>query len=99
MPHPVTTFNGTIIADDELCTIETCSLKYANFEYVPNLPGNIIFLVIFGVLVVPQIFFGVKYKTWGYMAGILGGLLLEIVGYVGRVQLHYNPFKFDPFLE
>ncbi|ELR05505.1 hypothetical protein GMDG_07427 [Pseudogymnoascus destructans 20631-21] len=33
------------------------------------------------------------------MAGMLGGLLLDIVGYVGRVQMHYNPFTFNPFLE
>ncbi|KFY72777.1 hypothetical protein V499_07112 [Pseudogymnoascus sp. VKM F-103] len=97
--HQVITFNGTILDDAEQCTIETCSLAYANFEYIPNLAGNIIFLAIFGVLIVPQIFFGVKYKTWGYMAGMLGGLLLEIVGYVGRVQMHYNPFTFNPFLE
>ncbi|KFZ16532.1 hypothetical protein V502_05047 [Pseudogymnoascus sp. VKM F-4520 (FW-2644)] len=95
----VVTFNGTILEDVGLCTIETCSLKYANFEYIPNLAGNIIFLAIFGILLVPQIFFGIKYKTWGYMAGMLGGLLLEIIGYVGRVQIHFNPFKFDPFLE
>ncbi|OBT58494.1 hypothetical protein VE04_01206 [Pseudogymnoascus sp. 24MN13] len=97
--HQVITFNGTILDDAEQCTIETCSLDYANFEYIPNLAGNIIFLAILGVLIVPQIFFGVKYKTWGYMAGMLGGLLLEIVGYVGRVQMHYNPFTFNPFLE
>ncbi|KFX97688.1 hypothetical protein O988_04730 [Pseudogymnoascus sp. VKM F-3808] len=95
----VVTFNGTILPDAELCTIDTCSLKYANFEYIPNLAGNIIYLAIFGILLIPQIFFGIKYKTWGYMAGMLGGLLLEIIGYVGRVQLHDNPFKFDPFLE
>lgn len=29
---------------------------------------------------------------------MLGGLLLEIVGYVGRVQMHFNPFLANPFL-
>lgn len=27
------------------------------------------------------------------------GLALEIIGYAGRIQLHFNPFPFDPFLE
>ncbi|KAL5354407.1 phospholipid-translocating ATPase rsb1 [Pseudogymnoascus australis] len=94
----IVTFNGTILEDPELCTIATCSLEYAYFEYIPNLIGNIIFLAIFGVLVVPQLFFGIKFKTWGYMAGMLVGLLLEIMGYVGRVQIHFNPFKFNNFL-
>lgn len=94
----IVTFNGTILEDPELCTKATCSLEYAYFEYIPNLVGNIIFLAIFGVLLFPQLFFGIKFKTWGYMAGMLVGLLLEIMGYVGRVQIHFNPFKFNNFL-
>jgi hypothetical protein len=30
---------------------------------------------------------------------MVGGLALEIIGYAGRIQLHFNPFPFDPFLE
>lgn len=37
--------------------------------------------------------------TQGYLVGMAGGLALEIIGYAGRVQLHFNPFPFDPFLE
>lgn len=99
MSDSVVTFDGTILEDAEFCTIATCSMDYAYFEYIPNLPGNILFLAIFGVLLVPQIFFGIKYKTWGYMAGMIGGLLLEVVGYVGRVQIHYKPFSFNLFLQ
>lgn len=29
---------------------------------------------------------------------MFGGLVLEVVGYVGRVQMHDDPFSSDPFL-
>ncbi|KAF2840786.1 putative RTA1 domain protein [Patellaria atrata CBS 101060] len=91
------TFNGTLI-NDENCNVDICSLEYANFTYVPNLAGNIIFVAIFGLCIPFQLFFGIRHKTWGYMIGMLGGLILEVLGYVGRIQMHFNPFKFDPFL-
>jgi hypothetical protein len=99
MKSSVVALNGTILSDASLCTLDTCSLIYANFNYIPNLAGNIVYLAVFGLLIVPQLYFGIRYRTWGYMAGMLGGLLLEIIGYVGRVQLHFNPFPFNPFLE
>ncbi|MCJ1366877.1 hypothetical protein MMC16_006008 [Acarospora aff. strigata] len=83
---------------DELCTLETCSLLQAHFRYQPSLAGNALLLAIFAVIIAPQVFFGIKYKTWGFMGAMLGGLILEILGYVARVQMHYNPFTQNPFL-
>ncbi|CAG8217508.1 unnamed protein product [Penicillium nalgiovense] len=42
---------------------------------------------------------GIRYRTWSYLAGLFGGLVLEIIGYAGRLQMQYNPFRFDPYLE
>ncbi|KAI9876974.1 MAG: hypothetical protein M1830_005130 [Pleopsidium flavum] len=83
---------------DELCTLQTCSLLQAHFRYLPSLFGNALFLAIFAVLVVPQVALGIKYKTWGFMVAMLGGLILEVIGYTARVQMHSNPFSQDPFL-
>ncbi|KAF4959803.1 hypothetical protein F66182_18274, partial [Fusarium sp. NRRL 66182] len=30
---------------------------------------------------------------------MVGGLVGEIIGYIGRVQMHFNPFPQNPFLE
>ncbi|KAI9924203.1 hypothetical protein MW887_007153 [Aspergillus wentii] len=84
-------------ADD--CTIGTCPMTLANFDYIPNLAGNVFYLALFGILLLSQIGMGLYWRTWGYLIGMTGGLVLEVVGYIGRVQLHYNPFPFDPFLE
>ncbi len=76
----------------EWCTLEVCPILYAYVRYQPSLSGNGIFMGLFAVLLVAQVWMGIKHKTWGYMAGMIFGLLLEIVGYFGRVKMHYNPF-------
>ena len=96
-------FNATLLNNTELCTLSTCPLKLgndtlANQDYLPTLGGNSLFAAIFGVLLLVQLFFGIRYKTWGYLVGILGGLLLELLGYIGRIQMHSNPFTQGPFL-
>jgi len=87
--------NSTILKDD--CTLKTCSLDYAHVKYDPNLAGNALFLAIFAVILPIQILLGVRYKTWGFLGGMIGGVGLEIIGYVARVQMHYNPFKDEAF--
>lgn len=83
----------------EYCTLGTCPLSEANFTYVPNLAGNLIYIALFRAMLLSQVVLGIRWKTWGYQVGMFGGLALEIIGYAGRIQLHYNPFPFDPFLE
>ncbi|PLB47686.1 putative RTA1 domain protein [Aspergillus steynii IBT 23096] len=97
MPGTPTT-NTTLLHNPELCTLDTCPMELANIEYVPNLAGNIFFVAIFGLVLAFQLGFGIKYKTWSYMIAMIGGLALEIIGYVARIQMHYNPFPSDPFL-
>ncbi|KAI4099249.1 MAG: hypothetical protein L6R37_006051 [Teloschistes peruensis] len=91
-------FNQTLLNDPDLCTLETCPLSLANVDYVPNLGGNAFYLAIFSLLLILQLGFGFYWRTWSYTAAMFGGLVLEIIGYVSRVQMHYNPFKSNPFL-
>lgn len=74
-------------------------MSEANFTYIPSLAGNATYLALFALIVVPQVILGIRYRTWSYTIPIVCALLLEIIGYAGRLQLHYNPFLFDPFLE
>ncbi|KAH1280856.1 hypothetical protein KXV81_008204 [Aspergillus fumigatus] len=83
----------------DYCTLDTCPLSLANFNYVPNLAGNLLYLALFGTMLVANLGLGIYYRTWGYLVGMIGGLALEVIGYVGRIQLHYNPFPFSPFLQ
>jgi hypothetical protein len=74
----VTNLNVTNIND---CTVETCPMTLAIFRYIPTLPGNVIFAVIFGLLFIGQIALGIKYRTWGYMTAMLLGLVRSTTSY------------------
>jgi hypothetical protein len=86
--------NGTYI----ICTLGTCPIQWANVEYVPSMAGNATYLSIFAVLLVAQLYLGIRYRTWGFLAGMVVGGLLEITGYLGRILLHSDPFNFNYFL-
>lgn len=83
------------------CTTAICPLQtygQAFFDYLPSLPGNSLYAAIFGICLVLQIAFGIKKKTWGFMAGMICGLVLEVVGYAGRIKMHSDPFTKNSFL-
>ncbi|KAJ3164838.1 hypothetical protein HDU88_005050 [Geranomyces variabilis] len=80
------------------CTLDTCDISQANMDYVPTLAGNSIYFAAFLVILVFQIGAGIKYRTWGFMAAMMGGLILECLGYIGRIMLHSNPFNFNSFI-
>jgi hypothetical protein len=91
--------NSTCPADVSICTLQTCSVKQCGqVTFLPTLPGNILYAVLLGLILLAQLGLGVFYRTWGFMIGMLCGLVLEIIGYVGRVMLHQNPFDFNNFL-
>lgn len=80
------------------CTLQTCPLIYAYLLYDPTLWGNALFLSIFSLLLPIQIILGLHYRTSGVLIAIFLGLSLEIIGYVGRVEMHFNPFLKQNFL-
>jgi hypothetical protein len=80
------------------CTIQTCPIACGEVTFIPTLPGNVLYAVLLGLILLSQIILGVWYRTWGFMIGMSCGLILEVIGYSGRVLLHYDPFSFNNFL-
>jgi hypothetical protein len=80
------------------CTIETCPRSDSFLNYAPNLAGNVLYLAIFAGLLIAQTGLGIFYKTWGFIYGMFCGLLLEVIGYAGRLILRKNPFLIGNFL-
>ena len=87
-----------IVQVDNNCTLSTCPIGLAEVEYDPSLGGNAFYATIFAILLLAQIFFGFIYRTWVFLAGLGGGLVLEVVGYAGRIQLHFNLFYKNSFV-
>jgi hypothetical protein len=90
--------NQTLLANPELCTLQTCDLSLASFLYLPTVPGNAIYAAIFGIYIIVQLYLGIRHKTFGYMTAMVLGLLGEVIGYAGRILLHYHPFDNNYFL-
>lgn len=80
------------------CTIQTCDINDATVRYFPSVAGNGILAGVFGLLLLVQLGQLVKYRTWGFSIGMIGGLVLELVGYIGRIRMNDNPWLEDPFL-
>ncbi|GAM83006.1 hypothetical protein ANO11243_009920 [Dothideomycetidae sp. 11243] len=89
--------NGSII-DIDNCTNSICSPEWAQLHYIPSLPGNVIYLAIFSMLLVAHVALGIRYRTWGFLAGLVTGLLLEMAGYIARLELHFDDFSFIYFV-
>jgi hypothetical protein len=89
--------NGTAVELDS-CTLSTCSLIWGEIQYQPSFSANLAYLIIFAVLLLAQAVLGWMYRTWGFLIGMSCGLILEVIGYVGRVGLHNNPFSFTDFV-
>jgi hypothetical protein len=82
-----------------VCTLKTCSVKQWGFiHYRPSMPGNVLFLVIFGGIGLAQLFLGIKYRTGIVCISMLLGLDLEFLGYIARVLMNGDPFYRPYFL-
>jgi len=80
------------------CTLELCPIEASLLRYQPNKPSTIVFIAVFGLSLLVHAYQGMRTKAWGFMASMLSGCILEIVGYIGRLIIHSNPFDFQGFL-
>lgn len=83
---------------DATCDLDSCPIEWSIYQYRPSLPANIVLLSIFGVVGIAHTYLGVRWKSWGFMAGMLLGCLSEMIGYVGRIMLYNDPFSFVGFM-
>ena len=95
--------NGTAFSPDgckhaSCCNIDICPLSYAFIQHAPNLGGTIFYIVLFSAILVVQLGLVVKYRTWYFGTSMACGLILEVLGYVGRLMMRNNPFNFNAFL-
>lgn len=76
------------------CTLDTCGLKLSYWAYVPSLPPNALFTALFTLsllLFVGQAVYSKRFL--GFTIAMVCGSILEIIGYIGRVMAHNDPFS------
>lgn len=101
-------FSPTLISQAELqqpdfciscdCPLKLDGIQLAIMTYRPSLAGNALFAAIFAVFLVAQLALGLRYKTRGFMIAMVCGMILEIVGYVGRILMRQHMFEFGYFV-
>ncbi|KAK5000566.1 phospholipid-translocating ATPase rsb1 [Elasticomyces elasticus] len=85
--------------DPRSCTYATCSVAdYGQLSYIPSPTGNAFYLALFCLSLLFQLLLGIKYRTWGFLAAMFGGVVLEIVGYAARIELHMDDFSNNYFI-
>lgn len=71
---------------------ELCPVSATTYGYYPNFPANVLYCALFGALFVSGLAIGVRSRTWTYMLALGIGSGLEMLGYVGRIMMHKNPW-------
>lgn len=72
--------------DTANCTISVCPVELSVYGYRASLPFSSVIIALYALCAAAQIFYGLRYKSWGFMASMLLGCFCEILGYVGRVS-------------
>ena len=87
------------ISNIDQCTPALCDIYlWGTVTYVPSLPANAIYAVLFALILCVQMIYVCIYRTWSYSIAMSFGLILEILGYIGRLAMHYNVFNENLFL-
>ena len=60
---------------------------------LPSLAGNAILAGVFGLCALAQLLLGIRYRFISYSIPVFLGCTGEVIGYIGRVMLHSNPWK------
>jgi hypothetical protein len=83
--------------DNANCTLSVCPIDQSIYGYRPSVPFSAIAIALYGITGVAQLYLGIRYRKWGFMAAMLIGCILEILGYAGRIMLHDNPWDWAGF--
>ncbi|KAG5989357.1 hypothetical protein E4U43_004520 [Claviceps pusilla] len=83
---------------DSNCDLNTCPVELSLYTYRPSLAANATFLALFVLIGLVHGYLGYRWRSWGFMVGMLLGCMSEVIGYAGRIMLYNNPFSFAGFM-
>ena len=76
------------------CTLATCPIQDSYFAYLPSLAANGTLLALFAFSLTCFILQAALSKRFiGFTIAMVSGCILEVIGYVGRIMSHHNPFS------
>ncbi|RSM16704.1 hypothetical protein CDV31_004476 [Fusarium ambrosium] len=57
-----------------------------------------LFVAQYAILIASQLGLGWRSKTWSYTAYLFVGSVFELIGYISRVRMSFNPFISNAFI-
>lgn len=77
-----------------VCTLDTCPIEDSFYAYRPSLVANGIFLALFSFSLVCFLLQArLSRRFIGFTIAMAIGCVIEVIGYVGRIMSHHNPFN------
>jgi hypothetical protein len=76
---------------------EECPIENTTYGYRVNLWVNCLFAAIFTIAFFANIWLGLRYRIRAYAVVLSLGCLAQVVGYGGRIGMHFLPFNAMPF--
>lgn len=80
------------------CTLALCPINDTVLRYQPSYVASGIFIAIFSIALSLHLWRGIRWREWAFLYCMTLGCIDEIIGYIGRIMLHKNPFSFAGFL-
>lgn len=80
------------------CTLELCDVGTSVYRYRPHLAANITFIALYAVAIAVHVLLSFRWKNWWFVGLVVASCLVEILGYVGRILLYYDPWSFIAFM-
>lgn len=78
------------------CT-SACPESSQSIFYLPNFGANSVYVIVFLLVLVAQIWLGIRHGTWNFLGAMVPGLFEEMIGYMERLLLHHNPYTENYF--
>lgn len=75
-----------------------CPVEASLYGDYFTLGACIFFVVAHALALIPQIYFGIRARTWSYTIWLAIGTIFELVGYCGRVVMSSNPWVYNAFV-
>ncbi|RVX72385.1 hypothetical protein B0A52_03573 [Exophiala mesophila] len=69
-----------------------CLVAWGYVNYLPSIAANVVFVVLFAIGLIAQAVLCFRLRTWGFSIAMLLGITLEVIGYGGRIGMHYDVF-------
>jgi hypothetical protein len=87
------------IIDRTNCTIDTCPTDTSNYYYRISLGANAAFAALFGVSLLAYLFTYIfTRRAFAFTFAMLSGVILEVIGYAGRLMSWQNQWDQNGFL-